>query len=462
MHEKLIFLNWKIKRLEALVETRKSCLREKMTDCKEQNTSTVNQQSTVTTNSKNKPSNIDDQSTQSSLEKQQRKDSKTFNFLPNGKGGRSKEENSSFVGQEAIKQDLAFVENRNEGVINFTKTAKTIIAPKSNTNQPNTNTKEQDDLRYTAELSTRRPEEKNIVNDFLKDIDNNSIKIEKEELPLNGNTQESKQLSFDRTCEVLESILKGDFKSLNYNSLKPFQKELIVLIIHKNFKDFLKTKSKQKKQMRVKMKELLTVDSFNDFYLAFIRFNFPNTKRKEEKLKFIFKNGVCFFRKRFYNKNSLKFSTEGELLFLNDFFSEHIKKYDSDATCFSDPLSNYRIKNNRHSSLTKEYFKEVFSIEEFKQKFFSYLDNGLKTQYYMESMRKKIKRFLGPLKQKLRLDKKGKGKGTEEGTEEECYREFMGGLSKWGKLRLPWFDREMENAIETFKIHINNILKELT
>ena len=258
----------------------------------------------------------------------------------------------------------------------------------------------------------------------------------------------------NRVCSILETIFKGELYELDLSDYEPFESDLINTIIDltfsKVFKYYKSTKIKKRKTLIKEMKKNISQKNFNVLCTQTIKNEIVITKRKEEKLKFILKNTINHFRKKFFDDRQLKRCKENELLFLEHFYREHKAVYGCDVRVFSDPLSNTLFSNPKFKTLSNEYFKVLFSIPSFKALIMDYVTVRLK-QDYQEKIFKKFRKLFKPLKLKLEFD--------TENEVESHFNEFIRSLSGRRFFKLPWFDLEIENAISVFSGHVEKIAK---
>lgn len=260
-------------------------------------------------------------------------------------------------------------------------------------------------------------------------------------------------VSFHRVCCALKNLLSKEADPSSFDFLKPVERELVTLVLSKLLSKVDKIYTQSKRQDRIlKLKDLnkhLANKDLLTLHSETLKSDFVCVKRKEEKLKFIMKNTVKFFRRKYLTENNVTSSLENELLFLESFYEKQMKRFGMKQVEFSDPLCNININNPTYRSMTNEYMQRVFCDQKFKEKFFSHLETDFKG-FYDECVLNKIETILIPLKKSL----------EREGDfgEEACYRRFMRKLEKKKTFKFPWFDYEIDNAMKVFKNHVEKIL----
>lgn len=258
-------------------------------------------------------------------------------------------------------------------------------------------------------------------------------------------------LSAEQVCDVLVGLFKKFPEPFAIYDLKTYQLDLVILFLRKIFikvqRHYKTTKKFDRINKLVTIEDNLSYENISILFHIFLSTDFSCVKRKEEKLKFVMKNTIKYFRQRYFQHYKLKTCLQSEMTFLKAFFQDHVKTYNYPAKDFSDPLSNLMIRNTQFRSLSNDYLEKVFKLKDFKNMFFAFLDRGLK-ETYQTSLRWKWRKILKPLRDLL---KSGKG-------EKQCYREFMKFVYEKDTYKIPWFDWEIDNAIRVFKTHVESLL----
>ena len=258
--------------------------------------------------------------------------------------------------------------------------------------------------------------------------------------------------SAERVCETLSTIFKNNSHHQSYSCLEAYEQKLVNSVI---YKIMAKVQSKNAKSPKIVMKRLLSdiKEKMSKEDINWLIQNVINTfailvRRKEEKLKFIMKNTLKHFRKQYFKNQGIKASKESELDFLEYYFKQHTENLEIDIQNFSDPLNNTMIKNPSHKTLSNDYFKLIFGVNQFKRLFFHYLDHKFKSNYQAGIKKKFTKMFdnlIRKLEMNLRCDREG------------IFNEYVKTFMKIKNNKFPWFDKQIDEAIEVFKTHINKL-----
>ena len=264
-----------------------------------------------------------------------------------------------------------------------------------------------------------------------------------------------KLASLNNVCNILEQIFTGKIVHFDQYNLKAHESRLIYCVMRlsfvKMFKHYERTRKPQKIAEIRNIRNYLDNKRISEICSDTLRSDFFLVKRKEENLKFIMKNTIKFFRKQFFKNYGYKASIEYEKEFLDFYFANHVQKYKEPVDVFSDPLNNTLITNPTYKTLSNEYLAKVFDIDKFKNVFFFHLDNTFKKSY-QKSIFKKFRKMFKKLKLKLEVNDIEK--------HEQLFFDFIESLKKKRFAKLPWHDKEIDNAVITFKKHVEKILKE--
>ena len=253
----------------------------------------------------------------------------------------------------------------------------------------------------------------------------------------------------ERVSESLAVIFKNESCTQSYFNLEIHEQKLVNAVI---YKVLAKIKAKHAKSTKTAVRSLLSNinEKQADGDISWLIRHIINSdsivvKRKEEKLKFIMKNTLKHFRKQFFKNQGLKYSKESELEFLNYYFKQHKEVYQLDIEHFSDPLNSSFIKNPSHKTLSSDYFKLLFGVDQFRSFFFHYLDHKFKANYQASIKKKFLKMFkdlIRDLEMGLHCDR------------ESIFLNFVEKITKRKGIKMPWFDREIDEALIVFKRHI--------
>ena len=255
-------------------------------------------------------------------------------------------------------------------------------------------------------------------------------------------------------CDILARIFNGDHISLDFFDLPVIDKELIQCIIDKVvYKILTNFQKKKREKYKVKMellKRLQTERKYDTLIKELFQTDLFMIKRKEEKVKFISKNTINYFRKQFFKNNDLKSSKQSEVEFMNFYFKEHSQKFNLPVENFSDPLNNNLIPNPRFRSFKPEYLRMLFGTESFRNAFFNHLDTRFKPDY-----QKRVSKKFRKMMKKLYADLQG----TENKSYTDIINEYIGELRTKKAVKLPWVSTEIDLCVKEFKHNIIKVLK---
>ena len=249
----------------------------------------------------------------------------------------------------------------------------------------------------------------------------------------------------DNVFFVLECIFKGvSFIDMEIN-LSKLEISLINVFLSKKFKynlDNICLKEGTEESTSKILKEMTDM-----------AIKWQSRKRKEEKLKFVYKNTIKYMKKQFLIQNqgiSCESILAKETAFLKHYFEKDTLKSKYDIYNYSDPLKTTRIRNLRYKTLSNDYFILIFKIDKFKRDFFHYIDGDFKI-HYAKKINKKFKKVLKNLKNAL--------KGVELKNQEDVVNDHIEKIRKMKGCKLPWTISEIENAMNVFKEHINKLIE---
>lgn len=287
-------------------------------------------------------------------------------------------------------------------------------------------------------------------NNNIFSFNTNASKIE---TYLNGKEPLDFQNRLDRVCNSLSIIFNGENLNLEKQLIKSIDKKLVLGVIDRIIDRLLK---KFQKQKRIKAKAKMTrIDQlrrqreYKSIMTEIFQTKLILIKRKEEKIKFIVKNTINYFKSQFFKNNNLKQSKESELLFLQFYFKEHKELYGYDYEHFSDPL-NKIIPNPKFNSLSDDYFKLIFGVPSFKNAFINHLERRFK-ECYQKNIIKKFKTLF--------LDLYSKSNFENEEEFEKSIELAITRIQKEKSLKLPWTSIEIDNALDVFRKKIEKLFK---
>ena len=258
---------------------------------------------------------------------------------------------------------------------------------------------------------------------------------------------------FGFVLNSLERMFMGDREPFNYEEFDQFDKAVVEAIItyltNRILKKFDNTNRKLYQMHVAQLKRCLMNNDFNGIIQKTFNSEIVRMRRNEENVKFIMKYTMKYLKKEFLYEHHIFDLKKGEELVLKHFFLDHSKKMGLPLDAFSDPLNNTFIVNGTYKTITKDYLYIIFSQEEFKKKFFSYLDNEFKRDYHV-IVKKKLKRKLSTVESMLM-----------DNNQTEC-KDFVTKLSDVLRnekgCKMPWLDQEIDWAVYSFKKRIKRDL----
>ena len=184
--------------------------------------------------------------------------------------------------------------------------------------------------------------------------------------------------------------------------------------------------------------------------LSELRSAFKTKKRKEEKIKFVFKHSLKNLKKSFFQTSPAANPTETEHKFFEHYFNSANNPSAVPLEHYFDPLNMSNSNNPRYKTLSKDYMLLLFAHEDFKTDFMSYIHKYLLADYQAKVPRK-FKKLFKKLRKRLRSASGGKV--------EESIREFSTKFDQNKRCKLPWTGAEISDAIRCFDEHIELLLK---
>ena len=125
--------------------------------------------------------------------------------------------------------------------------------------------------------------------------------------------------------------------------------------------------------------------------------NWESTKRREEKMKMIYKLILKVLKREFEKNNDLKKDEHAQ--FYNHYFGKFAKLKGQKITSFYDPCTrekkNTRVcVNKTFKCINTKFLRMVFQSEEFQRRFFETLNSPFFNEVFENSLKKKVWKFL--------------------------------------------------------------------
>lgn len=171
-------------------------------------------------------------------------------------------------------------------------------------------------------------------------------------------------------------------------------------------------------------------------------------KRKEEKIKFVFKHTLKNLKKAYFTAHGLHNSQESEEQFFNHYFDQIHKDQQLPLEAFFDPLNTSHALNPKFKTLSKDYLALLFSSPSFRSDFLGYIKAAF-VQDYQDNVNKKFKKLFKKLRKRMRQAGAGKY--------EAVVSDFIAKFNANKRCKLPWTKREIGDAIVGFGSHIDNL-----
>ena len=171
-------------------------------------------------------------------------------------------------------------------------------------------------------------------------------------------------------------------------------------------------------------------------------------KRKEEKIKFVFKHTLKNLKKAFFTAHDLHNSMESEVRFFTNYFTRIHVDRNLPLETFFDPLNTSHALNPKFKTLSKDYLALLFSSDNFRSDFLGYIDKEFVSDY-QSNVSKKFKKLFKKLRKRMRQAGTGKY--------EVVIGEFIEKFNANKRCKLPWTKREISDAIIGFSSHLENL-----
>lgn len=171
-------------------------------------------------------------------------------------------------------------------------------------------------------------------------------------------------------------------------------------------------------------------------------------KRKEEKIKFVFKHTIKNLKKRFFVLKGLQNSPENEERFFLNYYEQIHKHRGLLIESFYDPLNTSHSQNPKFKTLSKDYLSLLFTSEGFKDDFLRYIEGDF-VKDYQQTVCKKFKKLFKKLRKRMR-----QAKSHQHAV---LVADFVDKFYANKRCKLPWTKREIEDAVLAFKAHLKNL-----
>ena len=273
---------------------------------------------------------------------------------------------------------------------------------------------------------------------------NDKKQLQKISLHIHGRNRiyKPKLTSLAGVCVLLEKIFKGehidDEKDLNIISL--YINLVSAIICRKfhlqptiNLTDRFINIEKRREELRHLIKLALTI---------------PSKKRIEENNKFVYKHTMKFLKAQFYTSRKLKYNKESEMEFYQHYFEDISKKTKKPLELFYDPLNITSKYSKKPKTISNTHILLIFDCNNFKAKFFEYIDTNFKEDY-QTSIYKKFEKFLSNLESLI-----SKSSDFERVA---CVEKFIEKLQTSKRCKFPWNSTEIDQALNHYAKHINKL-----
>jgi hypothetical protein len=163
-----------------------------------------------------------------------------------------------------------------------------------------------------------------------------------------------------------------------------------------------------------------------------------SNKRPEECYKFILTRIIKNLKRNFGAKPGQSLE-ESERSFYHYYFAEVAAEMSLNLENFYYPITRKQLDKIK---LNSQYFDKIFKSKRFLNDTFNYLDNVLREEY-QEELKQKLRTFLNKYDLMLRRNPDKR---------EETLRKIKDYLLKNKRCKLPWTVREINEAVERFRI----------
>lgn len=265
--------------------------------------------------------------------------------------------------------------------------------------------------------------------------------VEKSDKP-NANDRISKKTKLlEKVCQTLELVLTD--KKLEAEVFDMPEKELAIVkcVIAKKYAT---------KDLESRLGEIARVRAGDiPMIVSELRQSYQTKKRKEEKIKFVFKHTINSMKKKFFEDQNLQFTSENEPKFFQHYFMNAFNSKGTPVEHFYDPLNTSYITNPSFKTLSKDYLILLFEYETFHKDFWHLINNKI-LESYKSKVYKKFKKLFKKLRKRIRTMGLGKMNDVIE--------EFISKFAQNKRCKLPWTPNEILDAITCFKDHVNSLV----
>lgn len=265
-----------------------------------------------------------------------------------------------------------------------------------------------------------------------------STKLAQDDLKAKKVTKRTKLL--EGACEALTKVFNEIEIDGNGLNLCVYELELVKTIVTKKF-------IKEESVSEVKDVSMAEDDELADLINNLYK-KHESRKRKEEKIKFVFKHTIKNLKKEYFASNELQNCPENEEKFFFHYFEFTHKEKELPLEAFFDPLNTSHALNPKFKTLSKDYLSLLFSSAGFNAAFLAYIETGF-VKDYQDNVCKKFKKLFKKLRKRMRLASPGKYGAVIS--------EFITKFGANKRCKLPWTQKEIRNAISGFSLHLQNL-----
>lgn len=236
-----------------------------------------------------------------------------------------------------------------------------------------------------------------------------------------------------RLYDALMKIFLQDDTTISKGALSPVEQLLLVRIVKRKFgKPDWGLVAKLMAEFMAEIDQVLPVRP-------------SESKRKEEKVKFVYKMVLKKMKRRFEKANNLP--AESNEPFYRKYFGEIADRLGMPLSHFYDPSNNKRKEggeagDNRFKTINAEFLQLVFTSEKFKADFLAYLQSPDLLSDYQDKLGKKIRKLLTRWNKLV-------GKADEKEILERANEYFINSE----RCKLPWAVFEVRVARDHFLQH---------
>ena len=185
------------------------------------------------------------------------------------------------------------------------------------------------------------------------------------------------------------------------------------------------------------------------YLISHLKQAYQTKKRKEEKIKFVFKHVLKKLRENYFEKHSIPIAARKDVTFVNFYFGEHNNSDNITLDQFYDPLNTSYSINPRYKTLSKSYLLLLFKYPKFKEDFLSYMHGDLMKDYQAKTY-KKFKKLFKRLRKRIRTSGPMKAPGVIQ--------DFVDKLTINKRCKLPWTPLEIKDAVQCFSEHLSTLI----